>query len=77
MPADPSPAPEVQSHMGGRIARIDTENFKSYGGKRTIGPFLGFSAVVGPNGAGAPAPRVAVAGRGGVGPSPIRPPARA
>lgn len=36
----------------GRIARIEVNNFKSYAGRRVIGPFFGFSAVVGPNGAG-------------------------
>ncbi|KAL6868090.1 hypothetical protein ACP4OV_014935 [Aristida adscensionis] len=37
---------------GGRIERVEVENFKSYKGAQTIGPFLGFTAVVGPNGAG-------------------------
>jgi len=36
----------------GKIARLEVENFKSYGGKQTIGPFARFTAVVGPNGAG-------------------------
>ena len=51
MPSQPS-----QSDAGpgrGRISRLDLVNFKSYGGKTTLGPFLDFSAVVGPNGAGA------------------------
>ena len=50
MPSQPS-----QSDAGpgrGRISRLDLVNFKSYGGKTTLGPFLDFSAVVGPNGAG-------------------------
>ena len=33
---------------GGRIQHLEVFNFKSYGGTRTIGPFLGFTAVVGP-----------------------------
>jgi len=38
-PPPPSPPPQV-------------EDFKSYGGRQTIGPFAGFTAVVGPNGSG-------------------------
>ncbi|KAH7650320.1 SMC4 SMC4 [Cryptosporidium bovis] len=35
------------------IHKIELENFKSYGGKRTIGPFhKSFTAIVGPNGSG-------------------------
>uniref|UniRef100_A0ACD5X0J4 Uncharacterized protein n=1 Tax=Avena sativa TaxID=4498 RepID=A0ACD5X0J4_AVESA len=37
---------------GGRIDRLEVENFKSYKGTHTIGPFFDFTAVVGPNGAG-------------------------
>ncbi|BAM80064.1 sister-chromatide cohesion complex Cohesin, subunit SMC1 [Cyanidioschyzon merolae strain 10D] len=37
----------------GRIQRLEVENFKSYGGKVCIGPFVeGFTAVIGPNGVG-------------------------
>eukprot|EP00166_Cyanidium_caldarium_P003139 ctg_3037.g592 len=37
----------------GRLLRIELENFKSYAGKVTVGPFPpGFSAVIGPNGGG-------------------------
>ena len=37
----------------GRLLRIEVENFKSYAGKVTVGPFPpGFSAVIGPNGGG-------------------------
>uniref|UniRef100_K3WJ16 Structural maintenance of chromosomes protein n=1 Tax=Globisporangium ultimum (strain ATCC 200006 / CBS 805.95 / DAOM BR144) TaxID=431595 RepID=K3WJ16_GLOUD len=36
----------------GRIARIEVENFKSYGGAHVIGPFKRFTAVIGPNGSG-------------------------
>lgn len=36
----------------GRIARLELENFKSYGGAHVVGPFHRFTAVVGPNGAG-------------------------
>jgi len=50
MPSQPSQSDEGPGR--GRIARLDLVNFKSYGGKTTLGPFLGFSAVVGPNGAG-------------------------
>ena len=46
----PLPASEV---VKGRIDRVELNNFKSYGGKTTLGPFRGdFCAVVGPNGAG-------------------------
>ncbi|KAL3662383.1 hypothetical protein V7S43_012710 [Phytophthora oleae] len=36
----------------GRIARLELENFKSYGGQHVVGPFHRFTAVVGPNGSG-------------------------
>uniref|UniRef100_A0A7S2SMC1 Structural maintenance of chromosomes protein n=1 Tax=Mucochytrium quahogii TaxID=96639 RepID=A0A7S2SMC1_9STRA len=36
----------------GRIIRIEVEDFKSYKGFQTIGPFKNFTAVIGPNGAG-------------------------
>ncbi|POM61717.1 Structural maintenance of chromosomes protein [Phytophthora palmivora] len=36
----------------GRIARLELENFKSYGGAHVIGPFHRFTAVIGPNGSG-------------------------
>ena len=51
MPSQPSQSDEGPGR--GRISRLDLFNFKSYGGKTTLGPFLDFSAVVGPNGAGA------------------------
>lgn len=34
------------------LERLELNNFKSYKGKQTIGPFSRFSAVIGPNGAG-------------------------
>ena len=37
----------------GRIDHLEVEDFKSYAGKQVIGPFRGFTAVIGPNGAGA------------------------
>ena len=36
----------------GKIQRIEVENFKSYAGQQTIGPFQNFTAVIGPNGSG-------------------------
>ncbi|KAG0024998.1 Structural maintenance of chromosomes protein 1 [Podila clonocystis] len=36
----------------GRLHRIEVENFKSYKGHQTIGPFNDFTCVIGPNGAG-------------------------
>ncbi|CAL5012945.1 unnamed protein product [Urochloa decumbens] len=36
----------------GRIHRLEVENFKSYKGLQTIGPFSDFTVVIGPNGAG-------------------------
>src|SRR3989338_9076918 len=43
-----------QSDMSttGRIVRLEVENFKSYKGKHTIGPFDNFTCIIGPNGAG-------------------------
>ena len=35
-----------------KLLRLELENFKSYRGRQTIGPFTRFSAVIGPNGAG-------------------------
>ncbi|XP_059660351.1 structural maintenance of chromosomes protein 1 isoform X2 [Cornus florida] len=43
MPSIPSP---------GKILRLELENFKSYKGLQTIGPFYDFTAIIGPNGAG-------------------------
>lgn len=40
------------SGVGGRIHRLEVENFKSYKGKQTIGPFFDFTAIIDPNGAG-------------------------
>ena len=37
---------------GGRLHSIELYNFKSYGGKRVIGPFKKFTSIIGPNGAG-------------------------
>ncbi|GMI98700.1 TITAN8, STRUCTURAL MAINTENANCE OF CHROMOSOMES 1 [Hibiscus trionum] len=36
----------------GKILRLELNNFKSYKGLQTIGPFSDFTAVIGPNGAG-------------------------
>ncbi|CAG8518942.1 15090_t:CDS:10 [Rhizophagus irregularis] len=36
----------------GRLDRLELENFKSYKGLQTIGPFHNFTSVIGPNGAG-------------------------
>ncbi|XP_057965620.1 structural maintenance of chromosomes protein 1 [Malania oleifera] len=36
----------------GKIVRLELENFKSYKGLQTIGPFYDFTAIIGPNGAG-------------------------
>ena len=36
----------------GRIDRIEVQDFKSYAGNQIIGPFRGFTAVIGPNGSG-------------------------
>ncbi|KAG5514580.1 hypothetical protein RHGRI_035851 [Rhododendron griersonianum] len=43
MPSLPSP---------GKILRLELENFKSYKGLQTIGPFFNFTAIIGPNGSG-------------------------
>ncbi|XP_050205176.1 structural maintenance of chromosomes protein 1 [Mercurialis annua] len=36
----------------GKILKLEIENFKSYKGHQTIGPFKDFTAIIGPNGAG-------------------------
>jgi len=36
----------------GKIHRMEIENFKSYKGSQVIGPFAGFTAIIGPYGAG-------------------------
>ncbi len=36
----------------GYLERLELENFKSYKGLQTIGPFKTFTAIIGPNGAG-------------------------
>ncbi|KAM7496101.1 hypothetical protein LguiA_020515 [Lonicera macranthoides] len=36
----------------GKIHRLELDNFKSYKGFQTIGPFFDFTAIIGPNGAG-------------------------
>lgn len=47
----------------GRIVQLEVENFKSYAGRHVIGPFTNFTAVIGPNGAGARAHSCAVVAR--------------
>ncbi|KCV68483.1 hypothetical protein H696_04776 [Fonticula alba] len=56
-PAEPAvatePAPPADAHRRMVITHLVLENFKSYAGKVTIGPFhASFTAVVGPNGSG-------------------------
>lgn len=36
----------------GYLQRLELENFKSYKGKHTVGPFKRFTAIIGPNGCG-------------------------
>nr|QIC49988.1 structural maintenance of chromosomes protein 1 [Actinia equina] len=36
----------------GYLERLELENFKSYKGRHTIGPFMRFTAIIGPNGCG-------------------------
>lgn len=38
--------------MTARLKHIEVENFKSYRGRRIIGPLKPFNAVIGPNGSG-------------------------
>ncbi|KAJ8936212.1 hypothetical protein NQ318_014841 [Aromia moschata] len=38
--------------MSARLKHIEVENFKSYRGRRIIGPLKPFNAVIGPNGSG-------------------------
>ena len=42
----------VGTRSSGRIVRLEMYNFKSYSGRRVVGPFKNFTAVIGPNGAG-------------------------
>lgn len=42
----------VLNHTDMPLVRLELENFKSYLGRQTIGPFTRFTAVIGPNGAG-------------------------
>ncbi|BHF79448.1 Structural maintenance of chromosomes protein 4 [Sparganum proliferum] len=53
------PPPEIPVHLGDNsgsrllISKIVCENFKSYGGKRILGPFhKNFTCIIGPNGSG-------------------------
>jgi len=46
--------------MPGRLKYIELDNFKSYKGKQTIGPFKQFSAIIGPNGTGLRCPNASV-----------------
>jgi structural maintenance of chromosome 1 len=36
----------------GRLKALEVQNFKSYKGLHSIGPFSDFTAVIGPNGSG-------------------------
>ncbi|KAJ3016082.1 Structural maintenance of chromosomes protein 1 [Thoreauomyces humboldtii] len=36
----------------GRLVELEVENFKSYRGRQTVGPFHNFTSVIGPNGSG-------------------------
>lgn len=38
--------------MSARLKHIEVENFKSYRGRKVIGPLKPFNAVIGPNGSG-------------------------
>lgn len=35
-----------------KLSRLEINNFKSYKGRQTVGPFSNLSAVIGPNGSG-------------------------
>jgi structural maintenance of chromosome 1 len=41
-----------RASVGGRLLHIEVDNFKSYRGAHTIGPFQDLTAVIGPNGSG-------------------------
>lgn len=38
--------------MSAKLKHIEVENFKSYRGRKIIGPLKPFNAVIGPNGSG-------------------------
>lgn len=38
--------------MSAKLKHIEVENFKSYRGRKLIGPLKPFNAVIGPNGSG-------------------------
>ena len=42
--------------MSGMLGRLELDNFKSYKGSQIIGPFMKFTAIIGPNGAGGDLP---------------------
>jgi structural maintenance of chromosome 1 len=42
----------VESLSNGGVVRLELENFKSYRGHVTIGPFSDFTCIIGPNGSG-------------------------
>lgn len=39
-------------HVPVELVSIEVVNFKSFEGHHVVGPFLGFTAIVGPNGGG-------------------------
>ena len=46
------PGPSTFKPQRGRVKELIIENFKSYRGKETIGPFKDFTTIIGPNGSG-------------------------
>lgn len=40
------------AEFGGKVIRLELENFKSYRGHVVVGPFKQFSCIIGPNGSG-------------------------
>ena len=51
-PSSPARVPCAAKPSSPAARRVHLNNFKSYGGQQTLGPFGDFQAVIGPNGAG-------------------------
>ena len=43
---------ELRSNSRGCLHKLVVQNFKSYSGNMTLGPFKDFTCVIGPNGSG-------------------------
>lgn len=44
--------PDSEKRKSGRVKELVIQDFKSYKGKETVGPFKDFTTIIGPNGSG-------------------------